>query len=455
MARAISLTERTPEALSGCCVLGILSASLGSGINIQSGPSRTTRGNLPLVPSADSGTGKSESLRHAVAPLLEFERVLIEKWSASVLPGLAAEKDMALARITKLKRDAEKAEDPAVRDRIKRDLEKQKAALAVAEAGMHAPALVVEDTTSERLAGILSENGETISSISGDAGAIVNNILGRYAKGDRTDESIYLKGYSGDHCKVDRQSKPPVVLRSPCLSALWLVQPDKIETLLAERSLTDGGLIPRLLICHSHAEPRPILEDAAGIPSATQSAYRQMIKVLLETYRLSEEPRTIQPEPEALAALNAHFNQIAERRLTDLRDVSTFAARWNEQAWRIAVCLHAGANGRSSHERSLSLKTAQCAIELADWFAVQQLEILGESRRQSQRKLFNKVLELLAETPAGIKANDVSKRRIVQPAEAARTLLELMESKGELVSREEPRPKQGGHTPRIYTRASR
>lgn len=453
MARAISLTERTPEALSGCCVLGVISAALGLGINIQSGPSRITRGNLYLAPSAESGTGKSESLRHAAAPIYDFQHVIVENWSASVLPGLAAEKDIALARITRLKRDAEKADDPAVRERIKRDLEKQKAALAKAEAGMHAPALVVEDTTSERLAGILSENGEAAASISGDAGTIVNNLLGRYTKGDRTDESIYLKAYSGDNCRVDRQSKPPISLRSPCLSALWLVQPDKIETLLAERSLTDGGLIPRLLICHSHAEPRPIAENAIGIPAATQSAYRQMVKVLLETYRLSDAPRTIEPEPDALAALNAHFNQIAARRLTDLRDVSTFAARWNEQAWRIAVCLHAGANGRCSHERPLSLKTAQSAIELADWFAIQQLEILGESRRQSQRKLFDKVLELLDEKPAGIRANDVSKRRIVQPAAAARSFLALMESLGEVTGREEPRPKHGGHDSRIYTKA--
>ena len=39
MAEAIARTERTPETLAGCCVLGIVSASIGAGLQIASGPS--------------------------------------------------------------------------------------------------------------------------------------------------------------------------------------------------------------------------------------------------------------------------------------------------------------------------------------------------------------------------------------------------------------------------------
>src|SRR5206468_12666971 len=119
------------------------------------------------------------------------------------------------------------------------------------------------------LAVMLAHNGEQLASISPNAGSIVNNILGRYNKLDRTDEGIYLKAFSGDYCRVDRQGREAITLQRPCLSALWLVQPDKIETLLAERSLTDGGMIPRLLMCHTRAQPRPIVEGGTGIPSAT------------------------------------------------------------------------------------------------------------------------------------------------------------------------------------------
>ena len=184
------------------------------------------------------------------------------------------------------------------------------------------------------------------------------------AKLERTDETLYLKAYSGDSCKVDRQCREPVFLESPCISALWLVQPDKVETLLAKRSLTDGGLIPRLLICHTRAQPRPIVEGATGIPLSVRETYRKMIRGLLETYRLSSEARTIVPSPEAVVTLNAHYNGIVERRCGDLRDVTTFAARWNEQAWRIAVCLHADAGARGLMNKRSRSKRQRMLLSL-------------------------------------------------------------------------------------------
>jgi hypothetical protein len=78
MARAIASTERTPVSLSGICTLGFLSAAIGKGLDIQSGPDRHTRGNVYLLASAESGSGKSESFRHAAKPFNEFESALLE-----------------------------------------------------------------------------------------------------------------------------------------------------------------------------------------------------------------------------------------------------------------------------------------------------------------------------------------------------------------------------------------
>lgn len=110
MARAIADTERTPAALTGVCVLGFLSASIGKGLHVQSGPARFTRGNLDLLASAESGSGKSETFRHAAKPSFEFEAELLATWKANVLPGLAAEKDILEAEIGKLRNSVGKAE---------------------------------------------------------------------------------------------------------------------------------------------------------------------------------------------------------------------------------------------------------------------------------------------------------------------------------------------------------
>lgn len=451
MARAIAETERAPESLAGCCTLGILSASIGAGIHVQSSPQRVTRGNLEIVASAESGSGKSETFRHAARPFFDFEREHVETWQKQNLPDLEAEHAILKSEIAVIEKKAGKADGRTERDEIRADLAAKKAALAEAAAALHAPALCCEDVTSEKLAVLLMLNREQLASLSPDAGAIVNNLLGRYSKLDRTDETIYLKAYSGDYCRVDRQKTPePVILRSPCLAALWLTQADKVETLLAERGLTEGGLIPRLLICHTHAKPRPIIEAEAGIPARVSTTYADLIRTLLETYRLASEPRGIRCAPEAMSAMNAHYNAIVKRRCGDLRDVTTFAARWTEQAWRIAVCLHAGLHGARAHEHKLELDTAKRAIELADWFAAQQLEILSASREKARREIWDEVLSLLARHPKGIRASDVYRARIVRNADEAHALLAAMEAAGELLGRDE-QPEGGGHVTRVFT----
>ena len=72
MARAICETVRVLESLPGCCTLGILSAAIGKGLQVKSGANRVTRGNLYNLASVESGSGKSETFRHAAKPFLRF-----------------------------------------------------------------------------------------------------------------------------------------------------------------------------------------------------------------------------------------------------------------------------------------------------------------------------------------------------------------------------------------------
>jgi Protein of unknown function (DUF3987) len=454
MARAVCETVRVLESLPGCCVLGILSAAVGAGLQVRSGANRVTRGNLYILPSAESGSGKSETFRHLAKPFLQFEAERWKTWKVEILPGLLAERDILESEIDNLKKQAGKADDAVERGEIRSQLEEKKAALEEIEIKLRAPVLTCEDITSQKLAELLAHNAEQLASLSADASEIVNVLLGRYNKLDRTDASVYLKAFTGDYCKVDRKNSEPVLLQSPCLSALWLTQPDKLESLLAERSLSDGGLIPRILTCHTHCDAREIVKDAPEIPASVENDYTNLVRTLIETYRLADEPFTIELTSEALDAMNAHYNAIVKRRRSDLRDVTIYAARWNEQAWRIAVCLHAGLHGAHAHEHTLELDTAKRAIELADWFAAQQLEILSASREKARREIWDEVLSLLADRPEGIRASDVYRARIVRTADEAHTLLAAMEAGGELSGRDE-QPESGGHVTRIFTRANK
>jgi len=110
--------------------------------------------------------------------------------------------------------------------------------------------------------------------------------------------------------------------------------------------------------------------------------------------------RIVQPTPEARARLVAYYNQIVDRRRGEFSDVSDFAARWAEQAWRLALVLHAGLHGAQAHGHQLTLETAVNAIDLIEWFVNQQLNLLSKGRRHSARKLEDEVFELLANSEA-------------------------------------------------------
>jgi hypothetical protein len=122
-------------------------------------------------------------------------------------------------------------------------------------------------------------------------------------------------------------SRDPIFLKSPCLTALWLTQPDKRQSLLDERSLNEGGLIPRILACHTNCGPREIGKNPPSISISVEKAYAGVIFCLLETYPLAHESFTIAPTLEALRTLNDHHDAIVKKRRGELRDVTSYAAR--------------------------------------------------------------------------------------------------------------------------------
>ena len=74
MAKGIVETAMVPSSLAGCCVLGTMSASIGSGLRVRNAPDRYSCANLYILASAQSGSGKSESFKHAAAPFREIEQ---------------------------------------------------------------------------------------------------------------------------------------------------------------------------------------------------------------------------------------------------------------------------------------------------------------------------------------------------------------------------------------------
>ena len=151
MAKEVCATERVPESLVGCCALGILSASIGAGLAVQSASNRVTRGNIYVLASAESGSGKSETFRHMAKPFQQFEMDRIKRWKEQDRPDAIAKRDLLEVDIKECKKQYAKERDNDINEEVKKfELEMEEL-----EKRLHAPTLTCEDITSEKLADLL------------------------------------------------------------------------------------------------------------------------------------------------------------------------------------------------------------------------------------------------------------------------------------------------------------
>ena len=455
---AVARCERVPAALPAVCALGVASAAIGTGLEILSAADRVTRANLFLLADAESGSGKSQVFRRIAEPIVEHQHQLHETHREKTAPDLASEIGLLIREIKRTESKAARSNDPDDRERMLDELKFKRARKGELEQKIAPPCVICGDVTSEKLAVLLAMNRETLFSASPEARQIVDIVCGRYNSTKSTDEAIYLSSFSGDFLRVDRLGRDALTLRKPCLSVLWLVQPDAMARLFETETLAQSGFLPRFLCCHTQAAPRRIVEgESQAVSDSVRTRWVNLIAELLATYHAAEKPHRVEPTPEAKRVLDDFFNAVVDRREGELSDVGQFASRYGEQAWRVALTLHASHYGQNAHNHALAAETALSAIAVVQWFVDAQLTVMARSRRQAAEKLEEQVLELL-ETNRERKGQDfttareVQRARIVASADAARALLDRMERDGLLVG-EDITPPHGGKVTRIFRAA--
>jgi 5S rRNA maturation endonuclease (ribonuclease M5) len=401
MAREVSRSALVPEVLAGMNVIGLLSAAIGAGLEVNSGGDRRTRANVFLMPVAASGTGKGQSFGAIAEPFLQREAERLAEWQRVDRPQARADKAVAEARMARLTTDAKKPLKPEEKASLLSELAEVHGDIDRAERCMHEPAWSTEQATKEAIESLFAiSTRETLASLSAEARGAVDVLMGRYR--EATDEGIFLAGYSGDPVKIHRKGSPPVVLAHPCLTVLWMLQPDKLRELLESAAMSESGMMPRFLIADTKAEPQEEPDERHCIPASVKSAWTELIHSLLEEYHEPDaKARVVQPVREAAAMLRDYTNEIVQRRKRggDLEDVSIYAARWAENAWRLAVVLHAAENGEDAWRENLSVATAGKALTLMRWFAAQQLRLLASGREDNLAKRLEKLREVLALKP--------------------------------------------------------
>jgi len=177
-ARLYQLPPDLPAALA----MGAASAALGQGIQLNN-PPYSTAGNVYVVISADSGTGKSLAYRFLMEPLYAAQTAKALDFDLRVRPNLESEKDIVEEKIAAVKKSVlnrKNRASPSDDETAKNQLRDLKISLEQIDALLQPPRLIVEDATSQKMALLMSHNAETIALLSPDAGDVISNILGQW-----------------------------------------------------------------------------------------------------------------------------------------------------------------------------------------------------------------------------------------------------------------------------------
>lgn len=388
-----------PQALPGAIMLGTLSGAIGSGVKIRNSKTVTT-GNLYVAVGAKSGTGKTLCFDLITGPLFEYEGHLIEQWRHETLPKAKVNVQVLTRDRERVEKLVSKQESAEMKASYMQQLIQIELDLAKWQTLLEAPRRIFADVTREKLADLLQRSPtQTMAGLSGEARGCVDVFLGRYASTPGID--ILTQGWSLDPVKVSRLGRPEIYVRNPCLSLVWLMQPDVMETLLSHPVLSDSGLLARFLILDAKASHEEQSENVPPLKPEVQQQWNTLIK-LAACHVHSRNPALVvrcNPEVEALIEKLRKCLEKRQQAGGDLADVDIFAARWVEQTWRIMLNLHVGEFHEKSANIPISLETAQKAIQLMDWFATQQLLLLTAKREKRNTDRQEQLTTILSRKP--------------------------------------------------------
>lgn len=446
--REVSRLLRVPESLPAACCLATISAAIGSRLRVKSFRGKVTPANIMLLAAAETGTGKSEAFRECVAPIFDCQTSAQSKWARDTFPTASASVKIIKKQIEGLEKKAQSpsSDRNVLLGQIKDLLQEQRGA----ESLLIKPCYIGSDFTTPALIKLLCAMQGQFFAASADAKNVVDQILGRYNDG-ASDEEVYLKGFSLEPIDRHRVAEGSESTADACISSLWLTQPDKLKRMLETRALSEGGLLPRLLMFHVTCPPTRVSADDEDFNDEVRQSYHHLVTRLFARFRSQDETAIIEADADVRDMLIDYHNTIADQRESQLRDVTGFAARWAEQAWRLSLILHAARHGGSAADYTLSAMDATDGIRIAKWFANQQLDLLNEGREGAKLEAYNKVRCLITEKGGEITAPDVYRKCITPRKEpvAAAALLEEMRQRG-ILSVEERPTARANHISRVY-----
>ncbi|MBI1789592.1 MAG: DUF3987 domain-containing protein [Acidobacteria bacterium] len=273
MASATARATETPMELAAMLGLAVVAASVAKKVVVCPEPGYVEPVNIYTAVAMESGNRKTAVLNGMTRPFIDWEMSEAHRLKPEI-SRIASERKTQEARIESLRKQAAKSSNHT-------ELMAQVAEMELSLPQVPiAPRLWTQDVTPERLGALMAEQGERIALLS-DEGGIFDVLAGRYSKGV-PNLDLFLQAHAGAAVRVDRGSRPPVMLRNPALTVAISPQPDVLESLSDKPGFRGRGLIARILY-GLPASPIGFRElKPAPCPSAVEQAYGDGIDRLLK-----------------------------------------------------------------------------------------------------------------------------------------------------------------------------
>lgn len=278
MAKSVSDSTQTPEAMASMLVLSILATCLQRQFEVApygEDDDYTEPLALWVLVAMQSGSRKTAVINALTGPLLRWEKLERDRRRRDIAQVSAA-RAVAKKRIEKLVKDAANADSDDARARLREEIAQEEQDMP---AEIYPPKLFTGDTTAETLQGLLVKQGERMAVLTDEAGIFL--VMAGLYSGGNASLDVFLQGHAGSPVRVDRADRE-AYLEKPALTFGLALQNGVLADVASGRRFRDSGLLARALfaIPESNVGKRDVRRRMA-IPEAVRQAYEDGIFSLL------------------------------------------------------------------------------------------------------------------------------------------------------------------------------
>jgi hypothetical protein len=352
MVNAVAVHTETPRELAAMLGLAVLGAACQKTFVVQPEVGYTEPLNIWTIVALEPGNRKTSVMQAMTRPLMEKEREQCEIAKVEITRN-ESERETMRARVQVLRAKAAKDDFEHSED-IRKDIHRLEAMMPEVSA---LPRLWAQDITPEKLGQVMAENGERLALLS-DEGGIFEILAGRY-NGGIPNLDIFLQSHIGAPVRVDRGSRPAIIMQHPALTIGLSPQPEVLQGLKDKPGFRGRGLLGRFLYALPTSRLGYRTLKTEPVPLSVENDYRTGIAALVDH----------QPAVDESGNIRAYILRFSEPAYQE----------WKEFARKVEIEMRVG--GRFEYIRDWAGKLPGAAARIAGLFHCAQ-----EATRQPWNK---------------------------------------------------------------------